>query len=108
MPVAGRVPRQQIYKVPPLWHVALGMEFSSCGRIVLRHLSFGFQTDTSSPSICKKTLANTREGGVQKAGNGVSQHCKHSQPGLRGIHKAMVVVFVMLPAINSPFILPVT
>lgn len=48
-PVAGRVQLQQIYKVPPLWHVALGMVLSSHGRIVLQHLSFGFQRDMSSP-----------------------------------------------------------
>lgn len=58
-PVEGRVWPQQIYEVPSLWHVALGMELSSCSRVVLQHLSFGFRRDTSSPSVCKQTLANT-------------------------------------------------
>lgn len=97
-PVAGRVQLQQIYKVPPVWHVALGMELSSHGRIALQHLSLGFQRDMSSPSNCKQTFTNTWEGGMQKAGNGIYQSCKRAQTRLWGICKAMVVLSVMLPA----------
>jgi len=42
--------------------------------------------------------ANMGEEGVQKAGNGISPSCRCSQTGLWGIHEAMVVVIVMLPA----------
>lgn len=72
-----------------LAHIAHSMEFPFPCRIVLQHLCFGIQMDTSSPSIWKQVLANMEEGGV-------SQICNCSQSAVG--NKAMVVVFFMLPA----------
>lgn len=80
-------------------HVAHSRAFSSCSRAALQHLSFISQSDMFSPSVCKQKLVNTQEVSVRKL-ESVSQSCKCSQPGSDGICKAMVVVFVMLPALQ--------